>query len=250
MSGHSKWAGIKHKKALIDAKRGKVFTKLIREITVAARSGGGDLDTNPGLRTAVEKAKSANMPSDNIEKGIKKGTGELPGTTYEEITYEGYGPAGVAILVEVLTDNKKRSSAEIRSIFSKRGGNMAGAGSVGWIFAKKGFIMVSKEISDEDTLMSLALEAGAEDLTDEGDAFHIIAPPGAFEATKKALTDAGVKLAAAELTMIPNSTIKIEDKAKASQVLGLVEDLEEQDDTQNVYVNFDIPDDILNAIES
>ncbi len=249
MSGHSKWAGIKHKKALVDAKRGKLFSKLIKEVTVAARSGG-DPDKNPSLRSAVEKAKVANMPHDNIKRAIKKGTGELPGVHYEEVVYEGYGPGGVAIMVDVLTDNKNRTTADIRAIFSKKGGNLAGAGSVNWVFEKKGFIMVDKNSIKEDKLMSLVLEAGAEDLTEEKDAFHIITPLGSFAATEKALNDAGIKSEAQELTMIPNSTVKIEDKTNAARILDLVENLQDYDDTQNVYANFDIPDDILDAIEA
>ena len=248
MSGHSKWAGIKHKKALVDAQRGKLFSKLIKEVTVAARSGG-DPDKNPTLRTAVEKARAANMPHDNIERAIKKGTGELPGVHYEGVVYEGYGPGGVAIMVDVLTDNKNRTTADIRSIFSKKGGNLAGAGSVSWVFEKKGFIMVNKNSVEEDKLMSLVLETGAEDLTLEKDAFHIITSLSSFTTTEKALNDAGIKPEAQELTMIPNSTVKILDKTKAARILELVENLEDYDDTQNVYANFDIPDDTLDAIK-
>lgn len=250
MSGHSKWASIKHKKAAADSQRGKVFTKLIKEITTAARSGGGSPDANPRLRVAIEKAKSSNMPSDNIERAIKKGTGELPGVSYEEITYEGYGPAGVAILVELVTDNKNRASSDIRNIFSKKNGNLAGSGSVNWMFAKKGFIVVNKNEVDEEKLMSIALDNGAEDLTTETDTFEITTAPKDFEKVKNAITDKKIKIESAEVTMIPTSLVKIADKSHAQQVLSLVEALEENEDVQNVYANFDIPDEILKIIEA
>ena len=248
MSGHSKWASIKHKKAATDSKRGKLFTKVIKEITVAARNGGGNTDTNPQLRLAIQKAKQANMPANNIEGAVKKGTGELEGVTYEAITYEGYGPAGVAIYVEALTDNKNRTTSEVRNIFSKYGGNMAGSGSVAWMFEKKGYIAISKETADEDTLMSIALENGAEDLSGEGDTFEIKTLPQDFEKVKKALEDQSIKIESAEVTMIPKSSIKILDD-KAKQLLTLVDSLEDNDDVQNVYANFDIPEDILKSIE-
>lgn len=248
MSGHSKWASIKHKKAATDSKRGKLFTKVIKEITVAARNGGGNTDTNPQLRLAIQKAKQANMPANNIERAVKKGTGELEGVTYEAITYEGYGPAGVAIYVEALTDNKNRTTSEVRNIFSKYGGNMAGSGSVAWMFEKKGYIAISKETADEDTLMSIALENGAEDLSGEGDTFEIKTLPQDFEKVKKALEDQSIKIESAEVTMIPKSSIKILDD-KAKQLLTLVDSLEDNDDVQNVYANFDIPEDILKSIE-
>lgn len=249
MSGHSKWHSIKHKKSATDAKRGKVFTKVIKEITVAARNGGGNPDANPQLRLAIQKAKQANMPADNIERAIKKGTGELEGVNYEGVVYEGYGPAGVAIYVEVLTDNKNRTTAEIRNIFSKHGGNMAGAGSVSWMFEKKGYFAVSKKTITEDDLMSIALECGAEDFTTEGETFEIKTIPPDFEKVKKALEDKSVKVESSELTMIPKSTIKVVNE-KAKQVLSLVDALEEHDDVQNVYANFDIPEEILNAVEA
>ncbi len=247
MSGHSKWAGIKHKKAAADAKRGKVFTKIIREITVAAREGGKDPEMNPGLRTAIDRAKDANMPSDNIEKAIKRGTGELPGVTYESCMFEGYGPAGVALIAEALTDNKNRASSEIRNIFSKRGGNMAGSGSVAWMFKKKGYILIDKEVTTEEDLFTIAVEAGAEDVKIGGDKFEVFTDPKELENVKKALKDNGIEWEAAELSMIPNSTVKVEgDKAK--QVLSLMDALENHDDVQNVYANFDIPDEILEKI--
>lgn len=244
MSGHSKWAGIKHKKALVDAKKGKLFSKLIREVTVAAKAGGGKLDANPALRHAVEKAKAANMPSDNIDRAIKKGTGELPGVNYEKMTLEGYGPGGVAIMVEGLSDNKNRSVSEIRNIFAKKGGNLAGAGSVNWIFHKKGYIMVNKSAIEEDKLMDIALEAGAEDLKSEGDSYEITTAVADFEKVKKALSDKNIKFDMAEITMIPTTVIKLAGQ-DAKMVLSLVESLEEHEDVQSVFANFDIPDEIL-----
>ena len=248
MSGHSKWHSIKHKKAATDAKRGKLFTKAIKEITVAARRGGGKPDVNPQLRLAIQKAKQANMPADNIDRAIKKGTGELEGVTYEEIVYEGYGPGGVAIYIEALTDNKNRTTSEVRNIFSKNGGNMAGSGSVSWMFEKKGYFAISKDTIDEDKLMALALECGAEDFTTEGDTYEIKTLPQDFEKVKKALEDKSVKVDSAELTMIPKSTIRILD-AKVKQILSLVDALEEHDDVQNVYANFDIPEEMLKSVE-
>ena len=244
MSGHSKWASIKHKKAATDAKRGKIFTKLIKELTIAAREGGGNSDTNPRLRTAIAKAKSSNMPADNVDRAIKKGTGELPGVTYETIVYEGYGPAGVALMVEVLTDNKNRATAEVRNIFSKKGGNLAGAGSTAWMFNKKGYILVEKSQSDEEKLMSIVLEAGAEDMKAEGGNYEITTSPQDFEAVKQALESQNIALQSAELTMIPASTVKVVG-SDAKVVIGLVEALEEHDDVQAVHANFDIPDEIL-----
>ena len=244
MSGHSKWAGIKNKKALIDAKRGKLFSRLTREITVAAKHGGGNPDANPTLRSVLSKAKEANMPHDNIERAIKRGTGELPGVVYEEVVYEGYGPGGVAVMADVTTDNKNRTSAEIRNIFSKRGGNLAGTGSVNWLFHKKGFILVDKKVMDEDKLMSIVLESGAEDLKTEGDTYEVITDPKDFEKIKAKLQENNIPYQAAEITMLPQTTVKI-DKGLAKQVLGLVEALEELDDVQNVYANFDIPDEVL-----
>lgn len=244
MSGHSKWAGIKHKKGLADAQRGKVFSKLAKELTAAARAGGGSPETNAKLRTLLQKVREANMPSDNVERAIKRGTGELPGVSYEELTFEGYGPGGVAIIVEALTDNKNRASSEIRTIFSRKGGSLAGAGSVSWLFHKKGFIVVDKKAIDEDKLMDLVLEAGAEDLATQADSYEITTSIQDFEKVKQALADTKVKWISAEITMIPSNTIKLTGN-DAKQVLSLVQDLEDHDDAQNVYANFDIPDEIL-----
>ena len=244
MSGHSKWSSIKHKKGAADAKRGRLFTKLIREITVAAKNGGGSPDTNPSLRTAINRANLANMPKDNITKAIKKGTGELPGVTYESCTFEGYGQGGVAILVETLTDNKNRSSAEIRNIFSKRGGNMAGAGSVGWIFTSKGYILIDKASISEDALFAVAVDAGAEDIKTSDKNYEIFTEPKNFEAVKAAIEAKGIKWVSEELTKIPNSTLKITG-SDAKGLLSLIEILEDHDDVQKVYANFDIPDEVL-----
>jgi YebC/PmpR family DNA-binding regulatory protein len=249
VSGHSKWASIKHKKAAIDAKRGKLFSRFSKEITVAAKMGGGDIDMNPRLRTAVAIAKAANMPNDNIDKAIKKGTGELPGVVYEECVYEGYGPSGVAILIEVMTDNKNRTTAEIRSIFTKRNGNMASANAVAWMFEKKGFLVVSKSVVDEEKLLDVVLEAGAEDVKTEGDTFEIYTSQHDFETVKEALAKKGIATESAEITAIPNSTIKLTAEKDAKQILDLIEVLEDHDDVQNVYANFDIPDDIMAALE-
>ncbi len=246
MSGHSKWATTKHKKAATDAKRGKIFTKIGKEITVAARLGGGDPDGNPRLRTAVAKAKSVSLPAENIKRAIQKGTGELPGVSYEEITYEGYGPGGVAVIIEALTDNRNRTVSEIRNIFSKAGGNMGEAGCVSWMFHKKGYLVVSNTKANEDQLMTLALDAGAEDMQVEDGNFVITTALSDFEKVKKALEDAAVPLDLAEITMIPQTYVKLDGK-EAQQMLRLVDTLEDNDDVQNVYANFDIPDEILNA---
>jgi len=247
MSGHSKWASIKHKKGAADAKRGRIFTKLIREITVAAKSGGGSPDTNPSLRTAISRANEANMPKDNISKAIKKGTGELPGVTYESCTFEGYGPGGIAILVETLTDNKNRSSAEIRNIFSKKGGNMAGAGSVSWIFTSKGYVLIDKAAIDEDELFSIAVDAGADDVKTGDENYEVFTEPKNFEAVKSAIQAKGIKWTSEELTKIPNSTLKI-SRNEAKTLLSLIEILEDNDDVQTVYANFDIPDEVLEEL--
>ncbi len=247
MSGHSKWAGIKHKKAAQDAKRGRIFTKLIREITVAAREGGGNPDTNPRLRTAIDRARDANMPTDNIEKAIKRGTGELPGVNYESCIFEGYGPGGVAIMVEALTDNKNRTSAEVRNIFSKRGGNMAGSGSVAWIFTKKGYILVDKNAVSEDELFNISVDAGAEDIKSSDKNYEIFCEPQDFENVKKALQENNIKWEMADLTMVPNSTVQVTGQT-AKQLLSLIEALEDHDDVQKVYANFDIPDEIMEEI--
>ena len=247
MSGHSKWASIKHKKGALDAKRGALFTKLIKEITAAARNGGSP-DANPRLRTAIEKAKESNMPADNIDRAVKKGTGELPGVSYEEVTYEGYGPAGVAILIEALTDNKNRTTAEVRSILEKKGGNMSGAGSVAWQFAKKGFIVVKKEAAGEDKLMTIALDAGASDFNTQKDSYEITTEPHDFESVRKALLASCITPESAEVTRIPSATVKISGGTDAKSVMALVDALEENDDVQNVYANFDIPDEILHEL--
>ncbi|MCP4652421.1 MAG: YebC/PmpR family DNA-binding transcriptional regulator [Candidatus Omnitrophica bacterium] len=247
MSGHNKWASIKHKKGAADAKRGRLFTKLIREITVAAKEGGGSPDTNARLRTAIDRAKEANMPKDNIEKGIKKGTGELPGVTYENCSFEGYGPAGVAILIEGLTDNKNRTTAEVRNIFSKRNGNMAGVGSVAWIFTAKGYIEVDKTLIDEEEIFSLSVDAGAEDVKTGDKAYEITCDPMDLETIKGVLKEKGLNWETADITKVPNSTIKL-NGVQAKQVLALVEALEDQDDVQKVFANFDIPDNILEEI--
>lgn len=247
MSGHSKWASIKHKKGAKDAKRGKLFSKLVKEITVVAREGGGDLDANARLRTAVQIARDANMPADNIERAIKKGTGELPGVTYEEATYEGYGPAGVAILVRVLTDNRNRSTAEIRHLFDKRGGSMAGPGSVSYLFQKKGFFSISVEGVDEESLFSLVLEAGAEDFKGEGDHFEIYTDPADFESVKNLLSENNIPIIMGEITEIPATEIPVTGE-DARKVLGLLNALEEHDDVQNVYSNCDIPEELLDEL--
>jgi len=238
MSGHSKWATIKHKKGALDAKRGKIFTRLIKEITMAAK-GGGDPDKNPRLRTAVAAAKAENMPADNIKRAIQRGTGELPGVTYEEITFEGYGPGGVAILVDVTTDNRNRTVSEIRHAFSKNGGNMGEAGSVAWMFHKKGDIVISKSSANEDDLMNLVLETGAEDLKDDGENWEIICDPSSYEAVLEAVKKAGITPVNAEIGMIPQNYIKLEGQ-QASTMIRLLEALEDFDDTQHVYSNFDI----------
>lgn len=248
MSGHSKWATIKHKKGALDAKRGALFTKIIKELTVAAKNGGGNPDSNPRLRTVLLKAKEANMPADNIDRAIKKGTGELPGVVYEETVYEGYGPGGVAILIEVLSDNKNRTTAEIRNTLEKKGGNMSGAGSVAWQFHKKGFIVVKAEACGEEKLMTLALDAGASDFVTQKDVYEITTEPQDFEKVKKALEDAKIPTESAEVTMIPSATVKITGVNEAKSVLALVEVLEEHDDVQHVYANFDIPDEILKEL--
>ena len=247
MSGHSKWASIKHKKALVDAKRGKMFTKLIREITVAAKTGGGDPDTNPRLRLAITTAKNSNMPADNIERAVKKGTGALEGVAYEEVFYEGYGPEGVAIYVQCLSDNKNRTASEIRNIFSKKNGNMAGQGSVAWLFGKKGLIVVGADKATEDQLMEVALNAGAEDLFRADDKFEIITGPAEFEAVKKALEQAKVPYESANIGMIPKNLVPV-SVANARQALALIEALEEHDDVQNVYANCDIPDEVMKEV--
>lgn len=247
MSGHSKWASIKHKKGAADARKGALYTKIIKEITMAARNGGGSPDMNPALRTAMAKAKEANMPSDNVKNAIKRGTGELPGVVYETINYEAYGPGGVAIIIEALTDNKNRTTAELRNILSKKNGNMAGAGSVAWMFNKRGYIVVDKAVVQEDILMDIALNAGAEDIKAQEKSFEVITAASDFEKVKAALQEKGINLQSAEVTMLPTTTIKVVG-SEAKQVLNLIEALENQDDVQDVYANFDIPDEIIEQI--
>jgi YebC/PmpR family DNA-binding regulatory protein len=244
MSGHSKWSSIKHKKAAKDAKRGKLFTKLIKEISVAAKMGGGDINANPRLRTAVLTAKSSSMPNDNIDRAIKKGTGELEGTTYEEVQYEGYGPGGTAILVQVLTDNKNRTVQEIRHTFTRYGGNLGENGCVAWMFDKKGFLTVEKSQVDEDRLFGLALDAGAEDVREEDDLFEIITRPEDFEKVRETLEREKIVPATAQVTMLPKSTVTVDEK-HAEQILKLTEELEDNDDVQTVAANFNIPTEIL-----
>jgi len=245
MAGHSKWAGIKHKKALVDAQRGKLFSKVIRELTVAARTGGGDPEANARLRLAVAKARDANMPKDNIEKAIKRGTGELPGVSYEEMILEGYGPGGVAILVEALTDNKNRTTAELRNLFAKHGGNVAGAGSVSWQFQKKGCVLVSAKLVDEDRLMGLALDGGAEDIRLDGDTYTVTTAPQDLERVKQVLAANRLAWESADLTLVASSSVRVADSAQAKRLLTLLDELEEHEDVQHVYANFDIPDAIL-----
>ena len=245
MAGHSKWAGIKHKKAIVDSQKGKAFGKVAREITVAAKLGGGSPDSNPRLRLAIGKAREVNMPKDKVETAIKKGTGALPGMTYEEMNIEGYGAGGVAILVEALTDNRNRTSAELRNVFASHHGNLAGAGSVSWQFQKKGAILVNAKLVEEERLMNLVLEHGAEDISRDGDLFTITTSIHDLERVKQALATNHLAVESSDLTMIPQSTVRVEDPGVARQLLKLLDALEDYDDTQHVYANFDIPDAIL-----
>ena len=247
MSGHSKWASIKHKKGAVDAKRGKVFTKLIKEITVATRMGGKDPESNARLRTAIAAAKAENMPKENIERGIKKGTGELEGSTYEEATYEGYGPGGVAVLVEVLTDNKNRAVADVRHLFERHGGGLGAAGCVAWMFSQKGLIVLPRDQTDEERLFEVALEAGAEDIKEGEKEFEVVTEPSLFEQVRAAVEDAELTPILAEITMIPKTTTNLEGK-HAQQMLTLMEVLEDNDDVNHVYANFDISDEVMEAI--
>jgi YebC/PmpR family DNA-binding regulatory protein len=245
MSGHSKWSKIKHTKGVVDSKRGKVFGKLGKELTVAAKHGGGDPGFNPRLRTILMKARAVNMPADNIDRAIKKGTGELPGISYEEITYEGYAPGGVALLVELLTDSKNRTASEIRTLFSKHGGNMAVAGAVKHLFHRKGQILVAKEQISEDDLMGLALDAGAEDMITHPETYEILTDPHQFEAVHKALETKNIKPQSAEVVQLPLTPVPVTDEKTARAVLALIDALEDNDDVQSVYSNYDIPDDIM-----
>jgi YebC/PmpR family DNA-binding regulatory protein len=244
MSGHSKWSTIKHKKAARDAKRGKLFTKLIKEITVAARMGGGDVNANPRLRTAVTTARTQSMPGENIDRAIKKGTGELEGVTYEEIQYEGYGPGGAAIIAQVLTDNKNRTVSEIRRLFTKHGGNMGETGCVSWMFDKKGLITVEKSQIAEDRLMDVVLDAGAEDVRDEEEIFEVVTQPEDFATVKERLDQEKIAVASAQVTLIPKSTVDVDAK-NVEQILKLTEELEDHDDVQNVSANFNIPAELM-----
>ena len=249
MSGHSKWATIKHKKGALDAKRGKIFTRLIKEISIAAKNGGGDPDSNPRLRGAILAAKSENMPQDNIKRAIQRGTGELPGATYEEFALEGYGPGGVAILLDINTDNRNRTVSEIRHVFGKNGGNMADAGAVSWMFHKKGDIVVAKSAAKEDDLMTLVLDAGADDLIDDGDNWEVLTATSVFEAVLEAVKKAGIEPASSSVTMIPQNYIKLEG-SNATTMIRLMEALEEHDDVQNVHANFDIDQKLLEEVAS
>ena len=248
MSGHSKWSSIKHKKGAADAKRGKIFTKLIKEITVAARMGGGDPDGNPRLRSAIAAAKGENMPKENIERGIKKGTGELEGVSYEEANYEGDGPGGVAVLVDCLTDNKNRTVADIKHLFERHGGNLGEPGCVAWMFEQKGLMVFEKDKVDEEELFDLALEAGGEDVREEETEFEVITAPSDLESVKQAIDDAGLSYSLAEVTKIPQNTVKVEGK-KAQQTLNLMQSIEDHDDVSHVYANCDIPDDVMEALD-
>ncbi len=246
MSGHSKWSTIKHKKAATDAKRGKIFTKLIKEITVAARMGGGDMDANPRLRTAVLAGRAENMPNNNIERAINKGTGDLEGVNYEESTFEGYGPGGAAVLIESLSDNKNRTVADIRHIFAKNGGNLGENGCVGWMFEQKGYFVIARSVTDEETLIEIALEAGAEDVREDSDNFEVITDPADFETVKTAIEEASIPHETAEVTMLPENTTDLEGK-QAEQMIRLMDMLDDCDDVQKVYTNADIPADLMEA---
>ena len=249
MSGHSKWSSIKHKKAIKDAKRGKAFTKFIKEITVAARLGGGDINANPRLRTAVTTARANSMPNDNIERAIKKGTGELEGVHYEEVNYEGYGPGGAAIMASAVTDNRNRTVSELRRIFEKHSGNMGAAGCVAWMFSKRGLITVERGKTDEERLMEVALEAGADDVKDSGDIFEIDTTPENFEPVKTALHEAGVETASAEVTMVPQNTVSVTGK-NAEHTMKLLEELDDHDDVQSVASNVDIPQEEMERLSA
>ncbi len=247
MSGHSKWATTKHRKAAVDKARAKVFAKLIRQLEVAAREGGGDLTANATLRTMFDKARAASVPTDTIERAIKRGTGELEGVTYEEVNYEGYGPAGVAVMVECLTDNRNRTGAEVRNLFTRNGGSTAEPGAVSWQFARKGIVELPRNI-DEDRVMEVAIEAGAEDVTDDGDRWTVTTVPADLNAVRDALVSADMKVESAELAMVPSVTVPVTGEGPARQVLRLLEGLDDHDDVQNVWSNFDIPDEVLAAV--
>lgn len=247
MSGHSKWASIRHKKGAVDAKRGKVFSRLIKEITVAARLGGGDPGGNPRLRAAIQAAKAENMPKENIERAIKKGTGELEGTSYEEYNYEAYGPGGVAMMIDCLTDNRNRTVADIKHIFERHGGNIGEPGCVSWMFEKKGLIVFEKNSVEEEKLLDLALEVGAEDIKESETQLEVLLDPSDFESIKKAFDDEGLGYTLAEISMIPQNTVRLEGR-EAERMLSLMEALEENDDINHIYANFDIPDEVMEAL--
>ena len=248
MSGHSHWAGIKYKKAAVDAKRGKIWSKLARMIIVAAKAGGGDPAANLSLRYAIDKAKAANMPKDTIEKAIKKGTGEIEGVSYEEVLYEGYAPAGVAIMVEALTDNRNRTTPEVKRIFEKHGGSLGATGCVNWMFSKKGLITVNTTETDEDQLFEIALNAGADDMQNTGQVYEITCDPAAYEKLKGTLKEKEIPTQVAEISMVPQNTVPINDAAVAKKIISLMEGFEDHDDVQNTYANFDIPDEVLSEI--
>ena len=249
MSGHSKWATIKHKKGAQDKARGKLFAKLIRQLEVAAREGGGDINANATLRTMFQKARDASVPMDTIERAIKRGTGELEGVRYEQVSYEGYAPAGVAVIIETLTDNRNRTGADIRSIFSKNGGSMAEPGAVSWQFERKGVVILPKKVTEDD-LMLVALDAGAEDLQDQGDTWQLTSAPGDLPQLRAALEEANIEFDSADLTMLPSQAVPLSNEGDAKKVLRVIDLLEEHDDVQNVYANFDIPDAILELVEA
>jgi len=245
MAGHSKWANTKHRKAAVDAKRGKIFSRISKDITLAAKAGGGDPDANAKLRTQLLKARAANMPADNIERAVKKGTGELPGVVYEEFVYEGYAPHGVAVIVEVTTDNKNRAASEIRSTFTKRGGNLAGANAVAFMFKRCGQFLVAKDQADEEGLMDIALEAGADDIRTEEEGFELLAPISEFDALSQALADAGIAVVSSELAYLPETVTPVQDASQAKQVINLIDALDDLDDVQNVFHNAEIPSELL-----
>ncbi|HPB32555.1 MAG TPA: YebC/PmpR family DNA-binding transcriptional regulator [Candidatus Sumerlaeota bacterium] len=249
MSGHSKWHSIRFKKAAADSKRGKLFTRIIKEIIIAARMAGGDVDMNPRLRTAVQAAKDANMPKDNIDRAIKRGTGDLEGVHYEDFVYEGYGPAGVAIYVEGTTDNINRTTPEIRHIFSKYGGNLGESGCVGWMFTRKGMIVISKADTDEDTLTEIVLESGADDLSSDDENFTVSTDTSSLESVRTAIETKGIKVQSSQIAMIPNSTVRVEKENQAATLMKLLSFLEEQDDVNRVSANFDIPDEIMEKLD-
>jgi YebC/PmpR family DNA-binding regulatory protein len=246
MSGHSKWHSIKHKKGALDAKRGKIFTRIIKELTVAARTGGGDAGSNPRLRTIITEAKSVNMPAENIQRAIRRGTGEEPGVSYEEVTYEGYGPGGAAVIIEVVTDNRNRTVGELRHLLTKHGGNLGESNSVAWMFNKKGYIVIEKSKAQEDALMDAVLDAGADDMRDDGETWEVISAPSAFEAVREAVKKLGVEPASAEVAMLPQNYVKLEGKP-AQQMVRLMEALDDHDDVQHVWSNFDIEEKEIEA---